>query len=155
MNLKDAGIYDLVNIFKGVPTPSHSASQGGIINNVSRVINIPAYQRPYRWGSDNIDRLFLDYDDNSSEYFLGSAVAVEKRKPDNSIEFDIVDGQQRITTLYLLNYVRFLLKREYVLEKISKPTQLKASQYCNELREYYVNMIGKKEEPFVSVMEGS
>lgn len=153
MYLKDAGIYDLVNIFKGEPTAAHTASQGGIINNTSRVINIPAYQRPYRWGTDNINRLFLDYDENNSEYFLGSAVAVEKIKSDNTIEFDIVDGQQRITTLYLLNYVRFLLKREYVLEKISKPTQLKASQYCNELREYYVNMIGKKEAPFINIQE--
>lgn len=151
MNLKDAGIYDLVNIFKGEPTAAHTASQGGIINSTSRVINIPAYQRPYRWGSENINRLFLDYDENNLEYFLGSAVAVEKPKPDKSIEFDIVDGQQRITTLYLLNYIRFLLKREYVLEKISKPTQLKSSQYCNELKEYYVNMIGKKEKPFINI----
>lgn len=153
MNLKDAGIYDLVNIFKGEPTAAHTASQGGIINNTSRVINIPAYQRPYRWGAENINRLFLDYDENNAEYFLGSAVAVEKPKADKSIEFDIVDGQQRITTLYLLNYVRFLLKREYVLEKISKPTQLKSSQYCNELKEYYVNMIGKKEKPFINIQK--
>lgn len=153
MNLKDAGIYDLINIFKGEPTAAHTASQGGIINNTSRVINIPAYQRPYRWGADNINRLFLDYDENQSEYFLGSAVAVEKRKLDNSIEFDIVDGQQRITTLYLINYVRFLLKREYVLEKISKHSQLKSSQYCNELKEYYVNMIGKKEQPFANIQK--
>lgn len=151
MHLKDAGIYDLVNIFKGEPTASHKNSQGGIINNSSRVINIPAYQRPYRWGPENIERLFRDYEENSAEYFLGSAVAVEKKKPDGSIEFDIVDGQQRITTLYLLNYIRFLLKREYVLEKISKPSQLKASQYCNELRDYYVNLIGKNSLPFNNI----
>lgn len=148
MNLKDAGIYDLVNIFKGEPTPSHKASQGGIINNTQRVINIPAYQRPYRWGEENINQLFLDYDENSAEYFLGSAVVVEKLKADGSIEFDVVDGQQRITTLYLLNYIRFLLKREYVLEKISKPYQFKSSQYCNELRAYYVDLIGKNAQPF-------
>lgn len=151
MHLKDAGIYDLVNIFKGEPTASHKSSQGGIINNSPRVINIPAYQRPYRWGVENIERLFLDYEENHAEYFLGSAVAVEKKRPDNSIEFDIVDGQQRITTLYLLNYIRFLLKKEYVLEKISKPSQLKASQYCNELRDYYVNLIGKNSQPFTNI----
>ena len=95
MNLKDAGIYDLINIFKGEGTPAHSASQGGIINNTPRVINIPAYQRPYRWGPDNISRLFQDYAENRSEYFLGSAVVVEMRKNDGSIEFDVVDGQQR------------------------------------------------------------
>ena len=48
MNLKDAGIYDLNNIFKGEATRAHTLSQGGIINSTSRLINIPAYQRPYR-----------------------------------------------------------------------------------------------------------
>ena len=152
MNLKDAGIYDLVNIFKGEATTAHAASQGGIINNKPRFINIPAYQRPYRWQTDNIIRLFQDYDENNEEYFLGSAVVVEKKKADGGIEFDVVDGQQRLTTLYLLNYVRFLLRREYTLEKLSKPYQPKASEYCTQLKKTYVNLIGKNEEPFNAIL---
>ena len=30
MNLKDAGIYDMINIFKGEATKAHGASQGGV-----------------------------------------------------------------------------------------------------------------------------
>lgn len=41
MNLKDAGIYDLTNIFKGKATDAHGASQGSVINNKPRFINIP------------------------------------------------------------------------------------------------------------------
>ncbi len=155
MNLKDAGIYDLVNIFKGEPTSAHKASaQGGIINNRPRVINIPAYQRPYRWTKDNINRLFLDYDENNaeSEYFLGSAVVVEKEK-NGIIEFDVIDGQQRLTTLFLLNYIRFLLKREYVLDKIQKTAQLKSSEYCNGLKDCYVDLVGKNSGPFDCILE--
>lgn len=152
MNLKDAGIYDLVNIFKGQATSLHCSSQGGIINPRSRTINIPAYQRPYRWGTDKINRLFQDYDDNNSEYFLGSAVAVEKNKNGN-LEFDVVDGQQRITTLYLLNYIRFLLKKEYVLNKLNKSYQPRASEYCKELEECYVNLIGKNAKPFEAIID--
>lgn len=152
MNLKDAGIYDLINIFKGEPTKTHAASQGGVINNMPRLINIPAYQRPYRWKPDNIVRLFQDYDENSEEYFLGSAVVVEKKKTNGDIEFDVVDGQQRLTTLYLLNYVRYLLRREYTLEKLSKPYQPKASEYCVELKKCYVNLVGKNESPFNAIL---
>lgn len=152
MNLKDAGIYDLVNIFKGEATKAHGSSQGGIINSVDRLINIPAYQRPYRWKSDNIIRLFEDYDENNSEYFLGSAVAVEKHKNNGIVEFDVVDGQQRLTTLYLLNYIRYLLRREYTLSKLMKPFQLKASEYCTELKKCYVNMIGKNSKPFDNIL---
>lgn len=152
MNLKDAGIYDLTNIFKGEATIAHASSQGGVINNTPRLINIPAYQRPYRWKTDNIIRLFQDYDENSEEYFLGSAVVVEKKKADGSMEFDVVDGQQRLTTLYLLNYVRYLLRREYTLEKLSKPYQPKASEYCTELKKCYVNLVGKNEAPFNAIL---
>ena len=152
MNLKDAGIYDLVNIFKGEATNAHGASQGGVINSTPRLINIPAYQRPYRWKPDNIVRLFQDYEENSSEYFLGSAVAVEKHKADGSMEFDVVDGQQRLTTLYLLNYIRYLLRREYTMVQLMKPYQPKASQYCTELKNCYVNLIGKNTAPFDSIL---
>lgn len=154
MQLKDAGIYDFVNIFKGKATDAHNASQGSVINNSPRLINIPAYQRPYRWDETNINRLFLDYNDSNSEYFLGATVAVEQHKNETEdlIEFDIVDGQQRITTLYLLNYIRFLLLREYVLEKISRPSQLRASEYCTKLKECYVDLIGKNETPFNNIL---
>lgn len=152
MDLKDAGIYDIVNIFKGKATTAHAASQGGVINNTRRLINIPAYQRPYRWKTDNIIRLFEDYDENNSEYFLGSAVAVEKRKNDGSMEFDIIDGQQRLTTLYLLNYIRFLLRREYTMEKLAKPYQPKASEYCSKLKECYVDLIGRNSAPFDAIL---
>ena len=60
MNLKDAGIYDLVNIFKGEATIAHNASRGGIINSTPRVINIPAYQRPYRWSTESAVTLVAD-----------------------------------------------------------------------------------------------
>ena len=153
MNLKDAGIYDMINIFKGEATKAHGASQGGVINNNPRLINIPAYQRPYRWKTDRIVRLFCDYDENNEEYFLGSVVVVEKKKNDGSIEFDVVDGQQRLTTLYLLNYIRYLLRREYTLEKLKKPYQLKASEYCSKLKECYVNLIGRNVVPFDVILD--
>ena len=70
MNLKDAGIYDMINIFKGEATKAHGASQGGVINNKPRLINIPAYQRPYRWKTDRIVRLFCDYDENNEEHTI-------------------------------------------------------------------------------------
>lgn len=65
---------------------------------------IPEYQRPYRWGKDECETLWNDilsvFGDGSDieEYFLGSIVTY---KNDNG-ELEIIDGQQRITTLTLL-----------------------------------------------------
>lgn len=152
MNLKDAGIYDIFNIFRGDSTKARGTSSGGIISDCARTINIPAYQRPYRWTEDNIIKLFEDYDEERKEYFIGSAVAVEKHKEDGTMEYDVVDGQQRLTTLYLINFVRYLLKREYILDKLSKSFNFRSSEYCKELKDCYVGLIGKNANPFDNII---
>ena len=70
---------------------------------------IPEYQRPYAWTEDEVQTLFDDlWDFTSSEgggsegkstYFLGSVVAYEN---EDTNEQEIIDGQQRITSLFLL-----------------------------------------------------
>lgn len=67
---------------------------------------IPSYQRAYVWERDQVIDLLDDINsacdkDKNSEYFLGSLVLQEK-KVDNYKEFDVLDGQQRLTTLFLI-----------------------------------------------------
>ena len=80
-------------------------------------VNIPYYQRPYKWGEENIGNLISDFNKNSqNEYFVGSAVMVVY--PDK--RHDVIDGQQRITTMFLLSYLKFLLQRAYIEELLNK-----------------------------------
>ena len=67
---------------------------------------IPEYQRPYSWGDDEITTLFDDLWDFSIErksndeakyYFLGCVVSYKENE-----ERQIIDGQQRLTSLFLL-----------------------------------------------------
>lgn len=64
---------------------------------------IPEYQRPYAWSDEQIQTLFEDlveYTENNNEstYFLGTIVSYENENN----EQEIIDGQQRITSLFLL-----------------------------------------------------
>lgn len=67
---------------------------------------IPEYQRPYAWSDEQIRVLFDDLteythninEDDESTYFLGTIVSYENENH----EQEIIDGQQRITTLFLL-----------------------------------------------------
>lgn len=68
---------------------------------------IPEYQRPYSWTNEQIDTLFRDIweftsndggTENDGTYFLGSIVSYENEDG----EQEIIDGQQRITSLFLL-----------------------------------------------------
>ncbi len=62
---------------------------------------IPDYQRPYSWGDEQVEALYDDIysamTENIEGYFLGPAVLVQ-----HDGYFDVVDGQQRLTTLTIL-----------------------------------------------------
>ena len=68
---------------------------------------IPEYQRPYAWSDEQVETLFEDLweftassggTENNGSYFLGSIVSYEN----DDGEQEIIDGQQRITSLFLL-----------------------------------------------------
>lgn len=72
---------------------------------------IPDYQRPYAWGEDECATLWDDlfafafpnddcdaFDTSTDEYFLGPIVTFKN----NTGQLEIIDGQQRLTTLMLL-----------------------------------------------------
>ncbi|MGN8476781.1 DUF262 domain-containing protein [Helicobacter pylori] len=68
---------------------------------------IPIYQRPYQWTEENceklLDDLFEDYEkDGKSDYFCGSLVLVKSDPNSKTETYDIVDGQQRLSTFILL-----------------------------------------------------
>ena len=77
-------------------------------------LSIPDYQRPYKWSPKNVNQLlddvFLNVD--KSAYRLGTIVinkAFDSKW--NTVKYNIVDGQQRILTIYLiakalLNYLK-------------------------------------------------
>ncbi|GAA9661857.1 hypothetical protein VEHV062_12520 [Helicobacter pylori] len=68
---------------------------------------IPIYQRPYQWTEENceklLDDLFSSYEYyKESDYFCGSLVLVKSDPNSKTATYDIVDGQQRLSTFILL-----------------------------------------------------
>ncbi|UOS05909.1 DUF262 domain-containing protein [Helicobacter pylori] len=68
---------------------------------------IPIYQRPYQWTEENceklLDDLFFNYeDDRESDYFCGSLVLIAISEDSKAKTYDVVDGQQRLSTFILL-----------------------------------------------------
>ena len=73
----------------------------------SKPFVIPEYQRPYAWTDEQVETLFEDLweftatsggTEREGSYFLGSVVSYENEDG----EQEIIDGQQRITSLFLL-----------------------------------------------------
>ena len=65
---------------------------------------VPDYQREYVWTDKEVEQLLNDIDEqiedeSDLEYFIGT-VLVSPTKPNN--HYEVVDGQQRLTTFFLL-----------------------------------------------------
>jgi len=71
-------------------------------SNIKFFYKIPAYQREYSWKEENWENLFNDIKDNNKGYFLGSIICIQKENDNDKQIFDLVDGQQRITTISIL-----------------------------------------------------
>uniref|UniRef100_UPI000834E98E DUF262 domain-containing protein n=1 Tax=Oceanivirga salmonicida TaxID=1769291 RepID=UPI000834E98E len=75
----------------------------------NRVFEIPVYQRPYSWDKEEVETLINDIidsyiEDNKQTYYVGNILIKDKREKINGefIKYEIIDGQQRITTLNLI-----------------------------------------------------
>ncbi len=103
----------------GMKIEAHEFRIGEILSDKYR-FTIPRYQRPYAWTIDEarelLDDLMLAALSGSSladtdPYFLGSIVLV---KSDDSADAEVIDGQQRLTTLtILLSVIRNFVPEVY------------------------------------------
>lgn len=105
-----------------------------IFGNADSYYQIPDYQRPYSWEDEQIEQLWDDLysamGSGDESYFLGSMILIAKEG-----YFEVVDGQQRLTTLTIL----FCVIRDL---------------YGNELRELDEKLINRIQDAIESLVEG-
>jgi uncharacterized protein with ParB-like and HNH nuclease domain len=103
------------------------------------LFTIPSVQRPYSWTSDEAGELIddlLDYIEHQSitedniprveePYFLGSIVLVKKERNQS----EVLDGQQRLTTLTIL----LAVLRDYLGDEYAKNIKVMIAQEGNRL----------------------
>lgn len=74
-------------------------------------LTIPEYQRPYRWTEAEVERFLIDYKQflidvkkpsSKFRYYMGSIILHQSKENDR---LNIIDGQQRLTTLALISYI--------------------------------------------------
>ena len=121
-------------------------------------LRIPEYQRPYRWNDTNVRQLLEDIKSSflsGKKHYLVGSVILHDNKKDNS--FDIVDGQQRLTTLLLIQ-----MKCSEITQKQYTPSNLtynSNSYNCIQnnyqfLKEWFAeNVNGQVEEYWHYILE--
>lgn len=78
----------------------------------SKIFNIPKYQRAYAWEEEQLSAFIEDLEnqDTNKDHFFGT-ILLRKQKPEGEFSIiDIVDGQQRITTIII--FMKLLLAQQ-------------------------------------------
>ena len=113
---------------------------------------IPFFQRGYAWEKKQWDQLFLDLQEqiieelergstiDQVEHFFGPIVIMEELGPPELKEFLVIDGQQRITTIYLL----LGIIREQIRAK--KHLSTDAHAHLDDLKKYLFNDVGGSDD---------
>ena len=113
---------------------------------LGRELQIPPYQRPYKWTKKNITDLLLDIETSIREaekyedfkYRVGTVILHKKIK-EGKLTYDIVDGQQRILSFLLLSrYLKCGVDSSLSKHKFSsKVTQKNLHENHKAIREWF------------------
>ncbi|MBO6091806.1 MAG: DUF262 domain-containing protein, partial [Acetobacter sp.] len=108
---------------------------------------IPAYQREYVWTDKEVNQLLEDINDqfendSNQEYFIGMVLVAKKL--DSSNLYEVIDGQQRLTTLFLLvcAFWHLFQEQEYQEQGDQKDTGKRAQHLRHLLSDSYTNADG-------------
>lgn len=86
---------------------------------------IPVFQRNYTWTSNEVKQLFRDLEsvlsNEYSNHFLGTIIYTDRSISFSERQFTIIDGQQRLTTVFLILYaIKALMQENNDIEKIKE-----------------------------------
>ena len=104
---------------------------------------IPRYQRAYAWEDKEIVQLIDDINDSTGDYYIGSLVVAKVK---GKVEtYEVVDGQQRLTTLYLL--LHYLVLRGGLEGEVGKTLSFDCRPNSNYTLTHIQDLLSK-EKPF-------
>lgn len=91
-----------------------------------RCYAIPTYQRNYSWKNEQIEQLFTDVLEEGRGYYIGNLLVTDSSDKD---AFDVIDGQQRLTTISL-----FYLAMAHELKEYKRQPSIKDDEdLCDEI----------------------
>jgi hypothetical protein len=117
-----------------------NGQNNGLLENQSYLI--PVYQRPIAWGVDQIQRL-LDSIwhacNNKEDYFIGTLLLIPR--DEEKFEWEVVDGQQRLTTILLLTHVAKWQYGESILPEALRNTSWLRTQVSSQQQQLWLKEV--------------
>jgi uncharacterized protein with ParB-like and HNH nuclease domain len=107
--------------------------------------HIPRFQREYIWNKHNWGKLIEDIYENDPGHYMGSVICVHdtsELSPANEIIYEVVDGQQRLTTIsLLLAAIYSKLTKEAIAENLEIAKEVDYIIKLNSIRQRLIKKV--------------
>jgi hypothetical protein len=112
-----------------------------------KIFNIPKYQRAYAWEKPQLKDFVEDIENQNPNrnYFFGTILLQAKEKDNGFDIFDIVDGQQRITTLII--FMKLLLAQS---KEAGNDVTMQEDTYIQIYNRYKLHVLDTDNDFFIS-----
>lgn len=107
-----------------------------VLETNKRVFKVPVYQRNYDWNNIQCEKLFRDIinaNANDCQHFTGTIVYINDINGGSGLnEVLIIDGQQRITTMYILLKALYDASKGVSVRIESEIKEVMFNRHCDE-----------------------
>ena len=104
-----------------------------LVSNIKGEFYIPAYQRGYRWEPEHVKMLLNDIWENKEQNYCLQPIVVKKLAEE---KFELIDGQQRSTTLFLIyKYMKQILPHLEINFSLTYETRPESEEFLNNINE--------------------
>ena len=103
-----------------------------LVGSIDGKFYVPSYQRGYRWGEDEVKRLLEDISANGANNYCLQPVVVRR----DGDRYELIDGQQRLTTIYLIYKYMHAVGGQFMPEpkfSITYETREKSEEFLNNI----------------------
>ena len=108
--------------------------EGRLVGKISGEFVVKSYQRGYRWGESQVNALLNDIYDNGQKAYCLQPIVV--RALDNEKQYELIDGQQRLTTLLIiLKFIKKYVPFISIQYSISYETRTRTAEFLDNINE--------------------
>ena len=108
-----------------------------VLEKNKRVFKVPVYQRNYDWSNIQCEKLFQDImkaNERNRQHFTGTVVYIDDINGGSGLnEVLIIDGQQRITTMYILLKALYDASKGVSVRIESEIEEVMFNRHCDEI----------------------
>ena len=127
-----------------------------------KVFDIPVYQRGYSWERKNLEDLWEDlyYLNPAKKHYFGTVLLKDSEEPAKTVlavlkRFDVIDGQQRLTTILILLREIISQLKEVSSNELREHVDALEKSYLKDGSHYKLNPLGNDGGFFHNVIDGN